>query len=134
VKLAQWPFAVKVPLVAPIAAVDWLLAEAADEERESLVIQQSEGGVRLLVATNLGIWDCRFAEPTKGDNTSHLTPWRDVGIPTLEVAVIQGGHASDLRHEGAWRFALSKPEVESGGDGAVLREFFDVCREQISRR
>lgn len=137
-KLVEWLTAGLDPPFGTIEqwVADQLGRASAEEEASYAVVEtRSEGeGVRVLVATDIGLYDAFWSRPPAGQRvigTFHR--WREV--QGLRLTARTELDPSLRRREPAWSLTLEQPaiEVSQAVDPDALLSFWKACATQMDR-
>lgn len=139
-KIEEWLAAGLEP---PIGTVDqWIsdqLGRAGAEEEASYAVAETrrEGeGVRILVATDLGLYDAFWSRPPEPDEhslTGAFHRWQEV--QGLRLTARTERDASLRRREPDWSLTVEQPAIEIGEavDQDALLAFWKACRTAMDR-
>jgi hypothetical protein len=140
-KMKEWLLAGYEP---PIGTIDdWiidLIGRVRAEEQAMYALRakhDGRSGVRVLVATDLGLFDFFWDRPEAVKDralTGTLTPWRDVHGVTLSCET-RLNPSTLLRSEPIWRLSIEEPRVtiDDVPAEAVVLDFWRACDEGTRR-
>jgi hypothetical protein len=132
--MEDWDVAGREPLFGH--QLDWLneILEALGTQELAAyampVAPEERGGVRFLVATELGLLDATRTVDAEDRPvmTTELLPWSATRDVRLQVETVLG---PGLRRVSRWRLSLGQPELEVATDDAAA--LIDLWRECIVR-